>query len=776
MAPKKILRGLILIILVFSLNLMPGTPVAAATAPAVYSQSPTRGATGVAVSIQPCVNFSRAMDATTINTTNIKLMNGSSEITVSITPSGTRKAIITPSVPLNYSTSYYILVSTGVKDTFGNAMANSYGSAGGSGFTTTGPRAPTVSSQNPAKTAINVSLDVEPYVIFSKAMDFTTINSTNIQLMSNGAPIAASVALSGTNKAIITPINPLSGNTIYYIVVTTAVKDSTGIALAVTYGSATASRFTTAAAVAPTISSQYPADNATLIPFKIQPYIVFSKAMDSETINDTNIQLMDGVTPVDITISLYNFTRAIITPADPLDFSTVYTITVGTGVKDAFGNALAAPVTTSFTTDSAVPPAISSIYPADGAAGIVTDVQPCIIFSEVIDSSTLTSTNIKLMQGTSNISSTVALYGSKMVIISPQSPLAQNTAYSIVVTTGIKDNSGNALATTSTTGFTTGDVVLPVVSSQYPANGANGVAVDIQPCVIFSKEMDSSTINSTNILFKNGTTTVRANVALYGKYTAVISPMVPLSNGTTYHIVVNTGVKDLDGYAIASSYGSATSSRFVTITNTLTIQSQYPLDNAVGVPVNFRPCVVFSQPLDATTVNDTNIQLLDGVTPVAITVALFDDNSAIITPVTPLDLNTVYSIVVETGVEDTDGNALSAQVSTDFTTTTANTSPAVSYQYPAANATDVPIDVQICLIFSEEMDDSTITSANIQVLDGVTPVAITMAMYGKNTVIITLAGPLTINTEYSIVIGTGVKDTEGNTMTLTTTNFTTVNP
>ena len=187
-------------------------------------------------------------------------------------------------------------------------------------------------------------------------MDYTTINSTTIQLLQNGAPVAASIVLSGPNQAVITPDNPLSGSTIYYLSVSTGVKDTTGLAMVSVYGSATTSRFTTASAVPPTILSIYPADNTTAIPFNIQPYINFSKAMDSSTINSTNIRLLDGATTVAITVALSNYTRAIITPSLPLDYSKTYSIEVGTGVKDAFGNALASTSTTVFNTDSAAPP------------------------------------------------------------------------------------------------------------------------------------------------------------------------------------------------------------------------------------------------------------------------------------------------------------------------------------------------------------------------------------------------------------------------------------
>ena len=90
-----------------------------------------------------------------------------------------------------------------------------------------------------------------------------------------------------------------------------------------------------------------------------------------------------------------------------------------------------------------------------------------------------------------------------------------------------------------------------------------------------------------------------------------------------------------------------------------------------------------------------------GLLPVAITVALYDDNTAIITPSSVLILNKVYSIVVGTGVKDSAGNSLASQASSNFTTRCRQyCAPTVTYQYPADSSTAVPKDVQICLVFS----------------------------------------------------------------------------
>jgi hypothetical protein len=78
--------------------------------------------------------------------------------------------------------------------------------------------------------------------------------------------------------------------------------------------------------------------------------VPFSEAMDSSTINSTNITVIDGSgNPVNGVWS-YSGTTATFNPSSDLSYSTTYTVTVGTGVKDSAGNNLASASSWNFTT------------------------------------------------------------------------------------------------------------------------------------------------------------------------------------------------------------------------------------------------------------------------------------------------------------------------------------------------------------------------------------------------------------------------------------------
>jgi len=112
------------------------------TNPTVSSIYPTDNSTNVAVTLDPYVDFSEAMDRTTLNSTNIKLClvsdaDCSSPITAPVSISeGDTRAVLVHGTSLENETAYWIYVGTGVKDVVGNALATAYGSTTASNFTT----------------------------------------------------------------------------------------------------------------------------------------------------------------------------------------------------------------------------------------------------------------------------------------------------------------------------------------------------------------------------------------------------------------------------------------------------------------------------------------------------------------------------------------------------------------------------------------------------------------------------------------------------------------
>ena len=95
------------------------------TAPTVLSVVPASSATSIAVADNITVTFSEAMQSSTIDNTTITLNYSGTGVTTAVSYSN-NVATINPSVNLLFNTQYTVSVSTGVKDTAGNALASAY--------------------------------------------------------------------------------------------------------------------------------------------------------------------------------------------------------------------------------------------------------------------------------------------------------------------------------------------------------------------------------------------------------------------------------------------------------------------------------------------------------------------------------------------------------------------------------------------------------------------------------------------------------------------------
>ncbi|MDO8500262.1 MAG: Ig-like domain-containing protein, partial [Gemmatimonadaceae bacterium] len=292
--------------------------------------------------------------------------------------------------------------------------------------------------------------------------------------------------------------------------------------------------------------------------------ITFSEAMDATTVSATNItvRVTSSGTAVTGTVAYNTTTRvATFTPASPLAQSTGYSVTVSTGVKDAAGNALAAPFQFAFSTGDTAAPTIVARTPTNGATGIAINTNVTVTFSEPMNATTINSTNITLTPtaGGSPIAGTVTYNSAtNTATLDPTADLANNTSYTITVTTGVKDVAGNALAATSTSTFTTvTDLIAPTVIARTPTDSIN-VPRDTTITVTFSEDMNASTVNTAfSLAFTGGAAVPGSVVYDSATRTATLTPSGTLSATTSYTATVTTAAKDTAGNGLTGNFSFA---------------------------------------------------------------------------------------------------------------------------------------------------------------------------------------------------------------------------
>jgi hypothetical protein len=110
------------------------------TAPTVVMQYPTSpDNVNVDIAISPSVDFSESMKSSTITPTSIQLRKVADDTVITgtvILANGGTRAIIDPTVNLEYATSYYLSVATTTTDEAGNQLATEYNGKEEASFTT----------------------------------------------------------------------------------------------------------------------------------------------------------------------------------------------------------------------------------------------------------------------------------------------------------------------------------------------------------------------------------------------------------------------------------------------------------------------------------------------------------------------------------------------------------------------------------------------------------------------------------------------------------------
>jgi hypothetical protein len=334
--------------------------------------------------------------------------------------------------------------------------------------TTTGA-APTVTATAPfARTpaVTGVATNSQVTATFSKEMTAASINSTSFTLACPvGTPVTGTVTyVTASRVASFAPSVGLPTSTICTATITTAARDSTGVALANAFVW-TFKTAGTADTTRPTVTSIVPAASAVGVPTNTSISVAFSEAMDPATLTGASVTLTGpGAAAIAGSVSYAIAGKAaIFTPSSVLAANTVFSATVTTAAKDLAGNALAANKTWTFTTGATADntaPTVSSTNPLDVATGVCTGKTVNATFSEAMNPQTISTSTFTLATTAGTSVTGLVSYDAQTNIASfnPSASLASSTGYTVTIkggASGVKDMAGNALAADKVTSFTT---------------------------------------------------------------------------------------------------------------------------------------------------------------------------------------------------------------------------------------------------------------------------------------------------------------------------------
>lgn len=485
-----------------------------------------------------------------------------------------------------------------------------------------------------------------------------------------------------------------------------------------------------------------------------------------------------------------------------------HTVTVDGTITDLQGNSMGAPYSFTFTTfvqnsaklaaDTTMPSIIFR-YPVNGSSSVTTTTGISITFDEPIHPGSLTSSSVVLTDGVNTVPAVITyIVPAHSLMVFPEIMLRNNTLYTIEINGGLSDTAIKApnvlqpvapATTVASWSFTTElDQIPPEVYNTSPINGSNGVSLDASISVTFSEEIDTTSLNPANFEIFN----VTANAAVTGTYqfdllskTATFIPSGGLFDASSeFKITLNSGIVDLSGNGLVNPVVFSFVSGNQLDTTPPTVASTSPADGAVNINLNANITINFSEPMSPGSINGNSVFLtLTSSTDPSVPAAEIgtnvagnvfyngSNNSAVFMPGADLYPNTNYTLSVTAAVADLAGKAMLGDYIMAFQTGAQSdlTGPLVVQTTPANAQVNVAYGTAITATFDEELNASTVVTANITLSDGAVniPGGVSHLFDGANSIVtFTPDNPadLVYGKIYTVTLSELIKDLAGNPM------------
>jgi N,N-dimethylformamidase beta subunit-like protein/uncharacterized protein DUF4082/Big-like domain-containing protein len=340
-------------------------------------------------------------------------------------------------------------------------------------------------------------------------------------------------------------------------------------------------------------------------------------------------------------------------------------------------------------------------------------------------------------------------------------------------TANVLDDMGVAPSTLAS-GLQTDATGAPVLSQRTPAANATGVALDTDVRATFDRELDPSTVDAGDLtLTEPGGATVPATLSLDNPTKSlVLKPTDVLEANAIYAAHLGTGVKSWHGDAPASA---ATWSFTTGPGAPPVVQTRTPASGATGMFTDAAVTAKFNRRLDPATLTGATFTLhpAAGGANVAATVS-YDSatRTAQLQPTARLSQSTAYTATLTTGITASDGIAMAAAASWNFTT---GTNVTVSSTFPANGATGLSTQTSVRAVFSRAVDAATVGTDAIKLVTAGGLTITGSVVYDPTTRTATLVptSALAAGATYTVTGGTGVRGADGAPTEMTTWTFTT---
>ena len=327
------------------------------TPPLVASVSPLSGASSVGTNTEMAIEFSEAMDISTLTRENLEVYEGSEKLSVTISYAG-NIVLLKPSRTLVAGTSYTLNVKRTVQDSAGNPMSSDFTSnfTTGGGVDSTPPK---VSAIFPSDGSVDIPITQKGVIlIFSETLDPVSITKNSIQVQNSLFETISGSFVRIANTVVFYSSSNYEANVTYTIKVNKELKDLAGNSLEQesTFTFRTVSYQTSSSVPQPTFTTSSISSNLTNGQTGINPSgsisLNFPEAIDPASVNGNSITLVDslGNAIAGTFVFTNNNLSVVFDPSVDLSPNTTYTLSALEGIKTLSGNRLSSTFTLSFTT------------------------------------------------------------------------------------------------------------------------------------------------------------------------------------------------------------------------------------------------------------------------------------------------------------------------------------------------------------------------------------------------------------------------------------------
>lgn len=429
--------------------------------PRVVWVRPADGSSYVSVNTLVEVGFSEPVKASSVSTTAFLLLEPdgnkvSGDIHVD---SGLMMATFVPGEPLSGDMTYTVEVNYRVQDLTGNPLDQIPGGLPDSfisNFSTgaSGSLPPQVSSATISDDLLTV--------VFTKEIDPDSRTGTYLSVEDDeGTSVTGSISWHSDLQMIFTAGSGFTEG-VFTVCIEDTLTDYQGTALDGDGDGAAGGRY---CAQIPAggdrlyVTSSYPEDDDTGVSINTQIYMNFSKKVNPASVTGSSVYLAPADLPtqhVPAAITLNpGSTSLSLNPESSLQEDTRYLLTVTTDVTDLAGNSLDQiegppldPFLAEFQTggEDRDPPCVFESEPGDGDQNVSVNTSVMIRFTEAILPATVTATTFR-MTGPSGVVTGSFMFTNSNTIVTfqPGERLDPEETYSVTLTSGITDTSGNGL-------------------------------------------------------------------------------------------------------------------------------------------------------------------------------------------------------------------------------------------------------------------------------------------------------------------------------------------